>query len=663
MLKGQTQIGRVLARCPAGTEPLAARLRLSHLFGGADLSPRGFPPHAVLVIRRATAGRGVALGAHVSRAVLEREVREQVSALWRRAARPFRGRVSESAEAVLFADEGEWLAALALAVARGEVGRHWCWRYTRAAAAGAPPAETFVRAWGESARFVPAAVVRHPRGGEAARVLGALDTRDAGALLSALRAEFDLPHPPRAPETDDGRAAGSSEIDEEVGVGRDRDSGGSTRSLSSESVSPWSRWLSPDGGACARLPPASRRLLAFAAALFHAPAFARSREFAAEVFAFDESAAPSRPADVDKGVGVHRATRQRTRDFNDEHDARLQRDTGARRSQRDDVQVGSRQATVDTDSPARRVDESASPVEETSKARPARSPGENVPRREFEILEVEDASAGGGEAEAHASQWGALEGFETRLGGALFLLNLLAGLRLPGCFDEDYSLSAHITGWGLTELLARELLGETFAEYESDPLWDALARLDGRAEGGPPAEGLRVGESYRAPARWLRLFAPREAEDVWSLVEDEGRLVISHNAGFPVAVLTLGGRAASEVAAQVVDEYRAQGLRVSLRAEGGSVSAAEGTEGDGLRRWMSWTFPFLKYALRCSLDDEGEGAARELLVRRGRLYSTATHVDLVLAAADVSFEARRAGLDASPGWVRDLMRVVAFHFE
>jgi hypothetical protein len=34
-----------------------------------------------------------------------------------------------------------------------------------------------------------------------------------------------------------------------------------------------------------------------------------------------------------------------------------------------------------------------------------------------------------------------------------------------------------------------------------------------------------------------------------------------------------------------------------------------------------------------------------------------------LEASAVSFAARRSGLDASLGWVRDLMRVVAFHFE
>jgi hypothetical protein len=83
---------------------------------------------------------------------------------------------------------------------------------------------------------------------------------------------------------------------------------------------------------------------------------------------------------------------------------------------------------------------------------------------------------------------------------------------------------------------------------------------------------------------------------------------------------------------------------------------------------MSWTFPFMTYALRRSLAEAGEGqagagAVRELLVRRGRLYCTATHVDVVFEASGVSFAARRSGLDASPGWVRDLMRVVAFHFE
>jgi hypothetical protein len=90
----------------------------------------------------------------------------------------------------------------------------------------------------------------------------------------------------------------------------------------------------------------------------------------------------------------------------------------------------------------------------------------------------------------------------------------------------------------------------------------------------------------------------------------------------------------------------------------------------GIRRWAEWALPFLFYALAlalaCAEDFEAaefEASARALLLKRGRLFSTATHVDLLMEMSQVSLAARRAGLDASPGWVRDLVRVVSFHFE
>nr|MDQ5837202.1 hypothetical protein [Acidobacteriota bacterium] len=61
MFTSGTIIGRVTARCPARTEPLAARLRLGQMLGGVDLAPPGFPPQAVLVVRRAAAPARVAL--------------------------------------------------------------------------------------------------------------------------------------------------------------------------------------------------------------------------------------------------------------------------------------------------------------------------------------------------------------------------------------------------------------------------------------------------------------------------------------------------------------------------------------------------------------------------------------------------------------------------
>lgn len=655
MLKGQTTIGRFSARCPTGTEPIVARLRLSRLFGGADLAPRGFPPRAVLVIRSLKSERGVPLGGRLLlRPESEREMREQVSLLWRRAARPSGGRVPVWAEAVLFEDEGEWLASLGLAVTRGEAAGHWCFRAALGAEAIAATRASLVRAWCESPRFVPAALVRLARWGEAARFLFSLGDEGAGAVFGALRAEFELPrvaptrHARDARETSEGdarvetkrrdaltwsergdrRRATTSDDESVVRRGDGDEERAENVQAAEASRAPWSRWLPATGGECARLPPAAQRLLAYAAALFHAPAVARRADFAEEVQAFAEGVAP----------------RRRT-------GSEASRDDARRPSARGDEVTGAR-ATKDATAsftPASLTDEGAATVrqEPEASARPSRverdAPDEETkagagvetnltaPPTEVAPVELSDDSAT--EEEEHASPWSNLEGCETRLGGVLFLLNLLGGLRLPECFDDDCGLSEHITGWGLAELLARALLGGACDEFEDDPVWGALAHLDGRAHGEPPAEGLRVGDSYRAPSRWTSLFAPRDGE------ED--------------AALSQALEPDLEVDGDTFENLRAYG-RATLPSD--------------LRRWMSWTFPFLSYALRRSLAEPGEAqadasAVRELLIRRGRLYCTATHVDLLLEASAVSFAARRSGLDASPGWVRDLMRVVAFHFE
>lgn len=655
MLKGQTTIGRFSARCPTGTEPIVARLRLARLFGGADLAPRGFPPRAVLVIRSLKSERGVPLGGRLLlRPESEREMREQVSQLWRRAARPFGGRVPAWAEAVLFEDEGEWLASLGLAVTRGEAAGHWCFRAALGAETIAATRASLVRLWCESPRFVPAALVRLARWGEAARFLFSLGDGGAGVIFGALRAEFELPRfapasrARRAGETSEGGATveatrrdaanGSahggrrraSTADEESVARHDgrREERAENVQAAEAPRAPWSRWLPAAGGECARLPPAAKRLLAYSAALFHAPAVARRADFAEEVRAFTEAVAPRRRAEPEAARDA--APRPRVR--GDElRDARATKGAPAASAPIPAKDEGAAVAGHEPEASARpsRVERDESDGETAARA----GAETNLTGPPTEVAPVELSDDGAAEEEEHASPWSNLEGCETRLGGVLFLLNLMVGLRLPECFDEDYRLSEHITGWGLTELLARALLGGACAEFEDDPLWGALAHLDGRAYGEPPAEGLRVGDSYRAPSRWTGLFAPRDGEEDADLLH----------------------------ALEPDLEFDGKTFE-GMRAYGGAKLPAD------LRRWMSWTFPFMSYALRRSLAEAGEGqadasAVRELLVRRGRLYCTATHVDLLLEASSVSFAARRSGLDASLGWVRDLMRVVAFHFE
>lgn len=68
--------------------------------------------------------------------------------------------------------------------------------------------------------------------------------------------------------------------------------------------------------------------------------------------------------------------------------------------------------------------------------------------------------------------------------------------------------------------------------------------------------------------------------------------------------------------------------------------------------------------LNAVTDDEAAKPERyrELLCRPATVYATRTHVDVVLPLDAIYLPARRAGLDASPGWVPELMRVILFHF-
>jgi hypothetical protein len=52
-----------------------------------------------------------------------------------------------------------------------------------------------------------------------------------------------------------------------------------------------------------------------------------------------------------------------------------------------------------------------------------------------------------------------------------------------------------------------------------------------------------------------------------------------------------------------------------------------------------------------------------IVLRRGWLHTTRTHVDIYFDLTDVDGRIRRAGLDFDPGWVPWLGRVVTFFYE
>jgi hypothetical protein len=176
--------------------------------------------------------------------------------------------------------------------------------------------------------------------------------------------------------------------------------------------------------------------------------------------------------------------------------------------------------------------------------------------------------------------------------------------------------------WGVLELLGRGLLtlesppSRQVGDFAEEPLWAALAAIDGRQPGQlPAAQFTAPRDSLRIPAAWLAWLDDAAAD-------------------------------------QVVDLAALAPLDGPLLA---------GVDPD-LRGWLAAVAPLLRQMLRRALGNDADPVA-DLLLRRGQLYVTSSHVDLILPLASVSLLVRRAGLDFDPGWLPAWGRVVRFHYE
>jgi hypothetical protein len=196
----------------------------------------------------------------------------------------------------------------------------------------------------------------------------------------------------------------------------------------------------------------------------------------------------------------------------------------------------------------------------------------------------------------------------TELSGVLFLVNVLDRLRFFDRLDDHFRVASTIGAWGWLEIVARCLLGSGHGGAAADPLWDALADLDGRPRGVPLTALARVPPRLRLPEAWP--VSPR----------------------LP---------------------------RVRVRPLGFEPTP-------DLRRFLDLVVPYLRWRLRQALDVHERRAspvASRLFYRRGRLEWTATHVDLRMDLSDIDIAIRLAGLDSNPGWVPALGRVVTFYFD
>jgi len=297
------------------------------------------------------------------------------------------------------------------------------------------------------------------------------------------------------------------------------------------------------------------------------------------------------------------------------------------------------------------------------------------------------------------------ENCRTELGGILFLIPFLQHLRLFTTEPHPFPVMHDLSAWAWLELIGRTLLRETFAEVAHDPIWRVLAILDGRQPEEPGGMAFRGEAEYILPAAWL--VSTGSAPDVakqWLWHFDKTRLRVLHPAGFVAADLMITHeslasrlqtlqqewhleaaslRQATDVEFTVIQEESFLNPARCLTSKRFFQHDMDGsplisktihppTHTDvaqagktALDRWLQFLLPYLRWRLGTALkleNADGATISRQLFFRRGELFVTRAHIDLVMSLNDATLNVRVAGLDCNPGWVPALCRVVTFHY-
>jgi hypothetical protein len=239
----RTVISRLRVRGGA-SDPMLTRLRASTVLSSAALAPPGISPAAILVVRslKDPLPRKLSLNGGAMRLPSEWEqaVRSEMAALVRRALRPIRDAVSDTAEAVLFADYGELLACLARDWLHGGV-RRWWWQ---ALFPDRDLAAAVVRAWLEQADCIPVAMGHLASSGDELAFLLRLEREVRRTLLRSVLHVHGLPelHSALAPVLQSDKPA----ADRPALFGADPRDRTDLRRSQERAEAPWSKHIASD---------------------------------------------------------------------------------------------------------------------------------------------------------------------------------------------------------------------------------------------------------------------------------------------------------------------------------------------------------------------------------------------------------------------------------
>src|ERR1051325_1160102 len=152
-----TRINRLRVRSDSH-DSLRTRIRLERLLSGVDWRPASLPVNAILCIRKAVdpLPNSISLSATSLQPAYEwqQALTSMLNPLASQAVRPLATAVPPNSEAVLFLDEAELLACLAMDWCRGSLVTNWWGR----GILGDRDLAAVVKLWGEKPEYVPAAL-------------------------------------------------------------------------------------------------------------------------------------------------------------------------------------------------------------------------------------------------------------------------------------------------------------------------------------------------------------------------------------------------------------------------------------------------------------------------------------------------------------------------
>ena len=697
---GTTLLRKVTVRT-SEPDALAVRTQFERALAPVDLHPASLSRSAILCVRALRdCSRRLSFRTTPDFAALNRWRQETVAALdtlARGAVRPSRGPVPATAEAVLFADETELLACLALDWCRGRFAEYWWWRSLFANR----PCPSWTAVWLEQPEFIPAAVELVGEQREVDSLARNVTSAEARQLLTAVVQRFGLRE----------MAAVLSRADVELALAGTRLAQEITPTPGNEEVlvpgiasrqvpalampvrPPWQRWiaeteLSPDLGV------EEQAWLGIALVLQHAPRCARSMEFAEAIGQWIIAAARSsetplpalrsivvRPplaeakdtptssatvpetphCDRDaKGPAVSLSTRAGEERFAPREDRWV-----ARLPARSTPAVQPLRREGDSEVSISRIE-----VHQSSPAiAPRAQPSSSLPQRD-EFLAATHSLPSFSELSRRLSEPRERE-IETNFGGVFYLLNAALQLGLYGDFTAPMQPGLALPVWDFLALAGCELAGPDFA---GDPLWQLLAELDGRSDDEAPGAQFDAPDCWRVPPDWLRGFP--EAS-VWHWSVHAGRVRIEHPEGFTIVDLLAESETADAQLRSVTEAYAALSFELRpdpctpeqsrLHGSGADsqLSALNSQLASPLQRWLDWLCGYLRARLPRALGFPGGSTAalRLLLQQSARIQTSATHVRVFFSLAQHPLEIRVAGLDRDPGWIPATGRTFTFYYE